>query len=150
WIGSLHQMEASEQDVDMCVYLGRRLENLLDTRVRTPVHDDQTLWTANGHGDFTEFQCVGNLRDGWHKKNARHNLRHRIHADEIRLRPRPGRGKRTWRIAVEVARIRRQRFVLAVETGWRRPRERPPGVCRSVDLHRRVDAQQVIDAADVV
>jgi len=68
-------MEASKYNPDVRIYFGRSFENLLHARVRTSSHNDETLRAANRHRDFAKFERSSNLRDGWHKKNSRRDLR---------------------------------------------------------------------------
>ena len=68
-------MEASKYNPDVRIYFGRGFENLLYARVRASNHDDETPRAANRYLDFAKFQRSSDLRDCWHKKNARRYLR---------------------------------------------------------------------------
>jgi hypothetical protein len=50
------------------IYFGRSFENLLHARVRTSIHNDETLRAANRHRDLAKFERSSDLRDGRHKK----------------------------------------------------------------------------------
>src|SRR6266849_829608 len=53
-------------------------------------------------------------------------------------------------MAIKVAHVRGQRFVFAIEAVRRSPPERPPRFGGSINLDRRIDPQQIIQAANVV
>src|SRR6266849_5973321 len=55
------KMEPSKQNPHMRIYFGRSFQDLLHARMRTSIHNDQTLRAANRHRDFAEFQRAGDL-----------------------------------------------------------------------------------------
>src|SRR5260370_10884044 len=143
-------MKPAKEYPDVRVYFGGGFEDLIVSCVRASIHNDQDLWAANRHRDFTKFEGAGDLRDGGHKKNARCDLRGGIDSDKVSLGPRRASREHFWRIAVKVARVCRQGFVFAIEGIRRFPSKRPPRVGGSVDLDRRIYAQQIVETTDVV
>ena len=130
---------------------GRRCLNyLVDPRVRAADQQHDAVRGVDCKRQLPEFSGAGGVGHKCDQRDAGSDFSRLFDRLEVGVLP-GGTECHNFRwLAVVVAHLRRQRFVLAVEARWQRRAVNAEAFPGSVDLHLRVHAQDVAQARHMV
>ena len=144
------KVESADDQTDFWIDDRRRLDNLVDPRVRAADHKQDTVRGVDGKRQLFEFLRAGCVRHKRDQRNARSDFGRLVLEFKVGPLPCVAEFHHFGRIAIVVAHLRRQGFVFAVEARWQRRAVNAEAFLGSVDFHLRVHAQDVAQARHMV
>ena len=112
------EVEPAGDQVDFGIDGRRRLNDLVDPRVRAAHHKHEAVRGVDGHRQLFKFLGAGGFGHERNQRDAGSDLGRLVDKLEVGALPRGAEFHDLRRLAVVVAHLRRQGFLLAVEARW--------------------------------